>query len=169
MFDGIVIRWSGIAVLIAAFIAYLLFRQEMRRNGYVKAFSQDIFLGCVFFGLLGARLAWYAENGFVHFERFLLFFYDGFETLGGILFASIFLFIYTRKNYMSFLRTLDCAMPQVLLAMAIARIPDAFTSWRIILVVGVDMLGYLMLQFVYRKLSCHRLYPDKYSNHDLKQ
>ena len=123
MFDGIVIRWSGIAVLIAAFIAYLLFRQEMRRNGYVKAFSQDIFLGCVFFGLLGARLAWYAENGFVHFERFLLFFYDGFETLGGILFASIFLFIYTRKNYMSFLRTLDCAMPQVLLAMAIARIP----------------------------------------------
>lgn len=151
MFDGVVIRWSGLAVLIGAFIGYLLFRQEMRRNGYVKAFSQDIFLGCIFFGLLGARLTWYIGTGFAHFERFFLFFYDGFETLGGILFASIFLFVYTRKNYMSFLRTLDCAMPQVLLAMAIARIPDAFTSWRVILVVGVDMLGYLMLQFVYRK------------------
>lgn len=157
MFDGVVIRWAGLAVLAGAFLGYLLFRRDMKHNGYVRAFSQDIFLGCIFFGLLGARLAWYAENGFARFGRFFLFFYDGFEPLGGILAACIFLLIYCRKNYMSMLRTLDCAMPQMLLAMAIARIPDIFTSWRVILVVGVDFLGYVMLQLVYR-----RFFNDKH-------
>lgn len=157
MLEGVVIRWSGLAVLAGAFLAYILFRKEMKKNGYVKAFSEDIFLGCVVFGILGARLFWYLENGFVHFDRFFLFFYDGFETLGGLLAACIFLFVYTKKNYMSFLRTLDCALPQVLLAMAISRLPSALTSWRVILVVGVDFLGYILLEFVYR-----RYFDDKH-------
>ena len=150
MFAHVTIRWAGLATLFGCFVAYLFFRRDMKENGYVRAISQEVFLGIVVFGLLGGRIGWYIANGFDHISRFFLFFDDGFEPLMAIYFVMLFVFFYVRKNFMSFRRTLDCIIPHFLLAAAISRIPYMFSDWRNILIVGVDMLGYILLEVLYR-------------------
>ncbi len=151
MLGNIVFRWQGIFALIGAFVSYLFFLRDMKENGYVRAISEEIFLGLVISAVLGARIAWYIENGFSSILNFFFFFNDGFSILPGIYTAIIFVFIYVRKNYMSFRRTLDCILPHVLLGLSIARLPYILSDRRVILIVGVNFLGYLLIEVIFRR------------------
>ncbi len=151
MFEGILIRWEGIAMLAAAFVSYLFFLKDMKENGYVRTISEEMFLGIIVTGILGARIGWYLEHGLTNIANFFLFFNDGFSVLAGVYAAIVFVFVYVRKNFMSFRRTLDCILPHVLLGLAIARAPYILQDKRVILIAGVDFLGYLLLEVVYRR------------------
>lgn len=152
--SGIHFRWESLAVLLAGAVVYIFFRKDMKDNGYVSIICEEIYLGLVISGLIGARIGWYLTHGLDTLSHFFLFFYDGFEPLFGIYTMIIFIFIYGRKNYMSFRRMMDCILPHMMLGMAVGWAPYIFSSgfnFRILLVVGVEMLGYLLLEIVYKR------------------
>lgn len=163
MFSTIEIRWQSVSILIAAMLVYIFFRKDMKENGYISVITEEMFLGMVICGVLGARLAWYITHGFRNLQNFLLFFNDGFELLGGIIAILIFVFVYIRKNYMSYRRTLDCILPHLLLAMAIGYLPYGIEKPRILLVSGVAFLGYILLEVVGKRLFQDRHRGDRAS------
>ena len=150
MFDHVTFRWQGIFFLIGAFMAYIFMRKDMKHNGYVAAYAEEMLLGETICGLLGGRLGWYLINGFDDIRYFFRYWDGRFDVLGAVLPCILFLFIYSRKNLMSFRRAMDCALPHVLFLTAAAYFPYIFSNIRMLLVVGVDALGWLLLEVVFR-------------------
>ena len=157
MFSTIEIRWESLSILVAAILVFFFFRKDMKDNGYNIVFCEEIYLGIVVSGVLGARLGWYISHGFTHILNFFLFFNDGFDLLGGVIAIIAFVFVYIRYNYMSFRRTLDCILPHLLLGMGIGYLPYGFTNIRVLLVSGVAFLGYILLELV-----CKNLFQDRH-------
>ena len=163
MFSTIEIRWESLSVLVAAALVYIFFRKDMKENGYIAVIAEEIFLGMVICGVLGARFSWYLINGFRNILHFFLFFDDGFELLGGVISIIVFVFIYIRLNYMSFRRTLDCILPHLLLALGIGYLPFGLKDSRVFLVSGVAILGYLLLEILGKRLFHDRHRGDRAS------
>lgn len=154
---GFTFRWEGIFILIGVFVTFLFIHKDMKANGYTLVTSENILLGSVLSGVFVGRLGWYIFNGFTGFTNFLLFYKDGFNILAGVAGIAIFLGFYCRRNFMSYRRTLDAILPHLLLGLAIARAPYCFSDWHYILIVGIDMLGYLLLAYIYP-----RFFKDKH-------
>lgn len=150
MFDNVTFRWQGIFLLIGAFFTYVFIRRDLKHNGYVAAYAEEIFLGGTICGLLGGRLGWYVISGFQDMQYFFRYWDTNFDVLGAVLLCLLFIFIYSRRNLMSFRRTLDCTLPHILLLTAFGYFPYCFANWRMILVVGIDMLGWLLLVIIFR-------------------
>lgn len=119
------VQWYAVLILTGAFLAYYLVCKELKRMGYEEEDMDNLFVGILICGVLGARV-WY-----VLFSDFSAYLADpismikiwegGLAIQGGLFGAAIFGYLYTKKHRMNFFRTVDAILPYVLIAQAIGR------------------------------------------------
>ena len=119
------IQWYAVCILTGAFIAYALVTKEMRKMGYEDEDTDNLFMGLMIFGVLGARI-WY-----VLFSDLQAYLQDpisiiqiwngGLAIQGGLFGGCLFVYYFTKKNRMNFLRIGDALFPYVLIGQACGR------------------------------------------------
>lgn len=119
------VKWYAVLILIGAYLAFMISRAMLKRNGTSYEAAEDLFLGCLAFGIIGARL-WYcvfydASYYFSNPINLLKVYEGGLAIQGGLIAGGLFAYCYCRANRLSFLRTADAVLPNVFLAQAIGR------------------------------------------------
>lgn len=119
------IYWYAVLICIGGIAAYLISSRLMKQTGLTNDQIDDITIGIIIFGLIGARL-WYClyYNPVYYFSNplnLLRVHEGGLAIHGGLIGAILFGFFYCKKNHLSLLRISDCILPNVLLAQGIGR------------------------------------------------
>ena len=119
------IKWYAVIILCGAILAYSFCVKEIKKMGYKVETAEDLFLGCLICGLIGARL-WYCA--FYNLEYYLanpihiLYTFEGGLAIQGGLFGGVLFGLwYARKHKINFMRMADAIVPNVLLAQGIGR------------------------------------------------
>lgn len=119
------IKWYAVIILCGAVLAYLFCVREIKKMGYKSETAEDLFLGCLITGLIGARL-WYCA--FYNLEFYLanpihiLYTFEGGLAIQGGLFGGVLFGLwYARRHKINFMRMADAIVPNVLLAQGIGR------------------------------------------------
>ena len=119
------IKWYAVIILCGAVLAYSFCVKEIKKMGYKAETAEDLFLGCLICGLIGARL-WYCA--FYNLEYYLanplhiLYTFEGGLAIQGGLFGGVLFGLwYAHKHKINFMRMADAIVPNVLLAQGIGR------------------------------------------------
>ena len=119
------IKWYAVIILCGAILAYSFCVKEIKKMGYKAETAEDLFLGCLICGLIGARL-WYCA--FYNLEYYLanpihiLYTFEGGLAIQGGLFGGVLFGLwYAHKHKINFMRMADAIVPDVLLAQGIGR------------------------------------------------
>lgn len=126
------IRWYAVCILTGALLAYYISNKEAIADKYNSSVLDDIFIGCMFFGILGARL-WYCLfydwQAYIAHPLSIIEIWDGGLAIQGGLFAGIvFAIIYCKIEGYQFWHLADIVMPNVLLAQACGRWGNFFNQ-----------------------------------------
>ncbi len=126
------IRWYAVCILTGALLAYYLSVKEATKAGYSSDFLDDVFIGVMFFGIIGARL-WYCGfydlSGYLSDPVSIIRIWDGGLAIqGGLFGALLFILFYTKRKGVQFLHLVDIVMPKVLIAQAIGRWGNFFNQ-----------------------------------------
>lgn len=114
----------GLMVGLAFIVAHFLLIAEFRRKGMSADAAGQITLIALVGGLVGSKLFSIIEN----FEAFAadpageLFSAAGLTFYGGLIVATLAIFLYVRRKNLGFLRVADAASPSLILAYGIGRI-----------------------------------------------
>ena len=119
------ITYYALGYLFGGMFAYYFASKDMKNNGYKQDTVDDIFFGSFISGLLGARI-WYVLFSNLSYYlsdpiKILFIFEGGLAIQGGIFGGLLYGLYYTRKHKMSFLRTVDAFLPNMLIAQTIGR------------------------------------------------
>ena len=106
------IKWYAVIILCGAILAYSFCVKEIKKMGYKAETAEDLFLGCLICGLIGARL-WYCA--FYNLEYYLanpihiLYTFEGGLAIQGGLFGGVLFGLwYARKHKINFMRMARC-------------------------------------------------------------
>lgn len=126
------IRWYAICILTGAIIVYFLAGKQFQKAGYDSDLMDDLFVGALTFGIIGARL-WYCVFydfvGYFSNPVSILRIWDGGLAIhGGLFFGAGFVIWYCLKHNISFLHIGDIALPYVLIAQATGRWGNYFNQ-----------------------------------------
>ncbi|MDO4378904.1 MAG: prolipoprotein diacylglyceryl transferase [Erysipelotrichia bacterium] len=129
---SIEIRWYAVCILTGALLAYYLSNKEALADKYNSGVLDDIFIGCMFFGILGARL-WYCLfynwSSYIARPLSIIEIWDGGLAIqGGLIAGAIFALIYCKIEHYQFWHLADIVMPNVLLAQACGRWGNYFNQ-----------------------------------------
>lgn len=129
---SIEIRWYAVCIVTGALIALYLVASAAKKDGYDFEIFEDIFIGVMFFGVIGARM-WFVL--FFDLDTYLadpisiLRIWDGGLAIhGGLLFGLIFVYIYCTVKNISFMKMADYIPPAVLVAQAAGRWGNFFNK-----------------------------------------
>ena len=119
------IKWYAIFILSGALIAYLFIKSNFKKKGYPSSLAEDLFLGALLTGILGARL-WYIafSDPMAYISnplRILNFQEGGLAIHGGLILGAIYAYFFLRKKGYHFLDVADQAMYTILIAQAVGR------------------------------------------------
>lgn len=119
------IRWYAVLILTGAIITYLLSTLALRRAGYPDGVTDDLFVGCLGLGILGARLWFVLFSGDSSYItnpiRIFQLWEGGLAIHGGLIVGVAYAWFYCRKNHFTFMHLASLALPHVLLAQAMGR------------------------------------------------
>lgn len=114
----------GLMLGIAFIVASILFSKEIERKGLGKNAATEITILAMVFGIIGSKILHLIEN----FDDFLsdpigmAFSPGGLTFYGGLILATLAIYIYTRKKKYKFLMVADAASPSLAIAYGIGRI-----------------------------------------------
>lgn len=114
----------GLMMGISFIVANYLFTQEIRRRGMPEEVSGTITLIALVAGVVGSKLFSVFEN----WRAFLidplgeLFSAAGLTFYGGLILATLLIYLYVRRKNIRFLRIADAAAPALIVAYGIGRI-----------------------------------------------
>ncbi len=119
------IRWYAVLITVGALLAYLLSAREGKKKGYDSEVFDDLLIGILAFGILGARL-WYCIfydfSGYFSNPISLIEIWDGGLAIqGGLIAGVLFVYIYCKVEKYSFFHIADIVFPYVLIAQAMGR------------------------------------------------
>lgn len=128
---GLAIRWYGILIasgmVLGMLIAY--YTCKFREVNYDSLL--DLVLICIPIGIIGARL-YYVLFDFSEYRNNLLQAFNirggGLAIHGGLIFALVTAWIYTRKKQLSLLSFADVAAPSIIIAQAMGRWGNFFNQ-----------------------------------------
>ena len=119
------IRWYAFLILTGALLAYYLSDLRFRRQGYSSDLTDDIFIGVLGFGVVGARI-WYVL--FSDLQSYLAdpasifkIWQGGLAIHGGVIAGLLFMWLYARVHNYSFIHLTDTVLPNVLIGQAVGR------------------------------------------------
>lgn len=120
------IRWYAFLILIGAFGAYLVSRNEAKKAKYINMeWFDSLFIYTLWVGIIGARL-WYCA--FFNLKYYLanpadiIRIWDGGLAIqGGIVAGAIFVYCDCRYRHVSFMKIIDILLPNVLIGQGMGR------------------------------------------------
>ena len=115
----------GLMIACALLAAYFTAEYRGEKQGLPREHIFPMFLCCIFGGFAGAKLLFLITE-WKYFVRdplyYLRTFSDGFVVYGGIISGFLCIFVYCRKQKLSFWQWTDLLMPSVALGQGIGRI-----------------------------------------------
>lgn len=119
------IKWYSVLIMTGVLLCCWLSYRELKKNGYGLNLVEDLFVGCLLCGIVGARLwfcAFYNLGFYLANPIEILKVYEGGLAIQGGLFAGAgYALYYCHKNKINFMRGADCVVPNMLLAQVIGR------------------------------------------------
>ncbi len=119
------IAWYAMFIVTGALIAYRISLKNIKEAGYDAEDVEDLFMGVMLFGILGARI-WYVL--FYDFKAYLAeplkifaVWEGGLAIQGGLLAGAYYAHRFTKKRRINFWHWADMVVPNVLIAQAIGR------------------------------------------------
>lgn len=130
-FGVIQIYWYSIFVFLAAFFALSIITRESKRIGLDENKITDMLLNTLILGIIGARL-YYVLFNFSYYRHNLLEILEiwngGLAIHGGIIFGILYIFYFTKKNKVQFLKYLDVSSLGLILGQAVGRWGNFFNQ-----------------------------------------
>ena len=119
------IKWYAILIMSGVILAGFLSWRDIKKCGYQFEVMEDLFMGCLLSGVVGARLWFclYYDAGFylTHPLEIVKVFNGGLAIHGGLLAGVTYGLYFCKKRQISFLRLADCVFPSILIAQAVGR------------------------------------------------
>ena len=119
------IAWYAVLIMIGAYLAYLVSARNLKKAGYDKEDIENVFMGSLLSGLLGARLwyvLFYRLGDYLADPISIFMIRDGGLAIQGGLFAgAAFAYWFTKRKNINFWHWADAIVPNILIAQAIGR------------------------------------------------
>ena len=119
------IRWYAVLIMTGALLTYFISSREVKKAGYHPDIMDDLFVGAMFFGILGARI-WYVLFSDLNYYladpiRIIQIWNGGLAIQGGVMAGLLFALFYCKKHNYQFMHLVDMILPNVLVAQAMGR------------------------------------------------
>ena len=128
---GFNVYYYSLCILLGVIVAYILITREGKKQGLTKEFTSDLIFYTLIIGILGARvyycvfnLDYYLANP----SEILKIYNGGLAIHGGVIAGLIFVYFYTKKKNVSFIRILDIVAPAVIIAQSFGRWGNFFNQ-----------------------------------------
>lgn len=121
---NIPIYWYSICILLGIVVSYFIIIKESKKQDINENFILNLFFYGIIIGVIGARI-YYVIFNFSYYSKNVLeifaFRNGGLAIHGGIISSLIFVYYYSKKNSINFVKILDILVPGVIIAQAIGR------------------------------------------------
>lgn len=128
---GLEIRWYGLLIAAGMVFGILLSIKTCKWRNIEFEPLLDVVIVCLPFGIIGARL-YYVLFRFDHYKDNLIQVFNfrggGLAVHGGVIFAMVAGYVYTRYKKYDFVGMADVAAPSIILAQAVGRWGNFFNS-----------------------------------------
>ena len=125
------IRWYSLFILIGVLLAYIVIKREANRFKLPSEFMLNLLFWTFIVGVIGARV-YYVIFNFGYYKSDLLeifkVWHGGLAIHGGIIAGAITIYIYCSKYGINVIKTLDIAVPGLIIAQAIGRWGNFFNN-----------------------------------------
>lgn len=128
---GFNVYYYSLCILLGVIVAYILITREGKKQGLSKEFISDLIFYTLIIGILGARvyycvfnLDYYLANP----SEILKIYNGGLAIHGGVIAGLIFVYFYTKKKNVSFIKILDIVAPAVIIAQSFGRWGNFFNQ-----------------------------------------
>lgn len=128
---GFNVYYYSLCILLGVIVAYILITREGKKQGLPKEFISDLIFYTLIIGILGARvyycvfnLDYYLANP----SEILKIYNGGLAIHGGVIAGLIFVYFYTKKKSVSFIKILDIVAPAVIIAQSFGRWGNFFNQ-----------------------------------------
>lgn len=128
---GFNVYYYSLCILLGVIVAYILITREGKKQGLTKEFTSDLIFYTLIIGILGARvyycvfnLDYYLANP----SEILKIYNGGLAIHGGVIAGLIFVYFYTKKKNVSFIKVLDIVAPAVIIAQSFGRWGNFFNQ-----------------------------------------
>ena len=128
---GFNVYYYSLCILLGVIVAYILITREGKKQGLTKEFTSDLIFYTLIIGILGARvyycvfnLDYYLSNP----SEILKIYNGGLAIHGGVIAGLIFVYFYTKKKNVSFIKILDIVAPAVIIAQSFGRWGNFFNQ-----------------------------------------
>lgn len=128
---GFNVYYYSLCILLGVIVAYILITREGKKQGLPKEFISDLIFYTLIIGILGARvyycvfnLNYYLANP----SEILKIYNGGLAIHGGVIAGLIFVYFYTKKKNVSFIKILDIVAPAVIIAQSFGRWGNFFNQ-----------------------------------------
>ena len=128
---GFNVYYYSLCILLGVLVAYILITREGKKQGLQKEFISDLIFYTLIIGILGARvyycvfnLDYYLANP----SEILKIYNGGLAIHGGVIAGLIFVYFYTKKKNVSFIKILDIVAPAVIIAQSFGRWGNFFNQ-----------------------------------------
>ena len=128
---GFNVYYYSLCILLGVIVAYILITREGKKQGLPKEFIGDLIFYTLIIGILGARvyycvfnLDYYLANP----SEILKIYNGGLAIHGGVIAGLIFVYFYTKKKNVSFIKILDIVAPAVIIAQSFGRWGNFFNQ-----------------------------------------
>ena len=142
------IYFYSICILLGVISAYLVIMKEAKK----KNINIDIMFNIIFYGMLigivGARLYYVIFNlnyYMYHLDEIIKVWNGGLAIHGGIIAGSIFVYFYSKKKGIDFIKLTDIILPGVILAQGIGRWGNFFNQEAYGMLVSKELLQKLLV------------------------
>lgn len=123
--------YYSLCILLGVIVAYILITREGKKQGLPKEFISDLIFYTLIIGILGARvyycvfnLDYYLANP----SEILKIYNGGLAIHGGVIAGLVFVYFYTKKKNISFIKILDIIAPAVIIAQSFGRWGNFFNQ-----------------------------------------
>ena len=145
---NIVIHFYSLCILLGVISAYFVITREAKR----KNINEDLIINIIFYGLiigiLGARIYYVIFNIYYYKNDIIEIFKiwnGGLAIHGGIIFGFMFVYLYTKKKNLKFIKLTDIIVPGVILAQSIGRWGNFFNQEAYGMAVSKELLEKLLI------------------------
>ena len=124
---GFNVYYYSLCILLGVIVAYILITREGKKQGLPKEFISDLIFYTLIIGVLGYcvfNLDYYLANP----SEILKIYNGGLAIHGGVIAGLIFVYFYTKKKNVSFIKILDIVAPAVIIAQSFGRWGNFFNQ-----------------------------------------
>lgn len=128
---GLEIHLYSICILIGVAIAYLLITNESKKMKLNNDLISNMIFYGIIIGILGARFYYVIFNldyYSIYPQEIIKIWHGGLAIHGGIIFGIIFIYYFSKKHKLNFIKTLDILSPAVIIAQSIGRWGNFFNQ-----------------------------------------